>query len=216
MNIKSIHHAIAVALVCTSLVVCLPAHAQVAATKAAPAAPATPSATTPAATPAPAAVAPETRAAIKDLLEAMNMRDNLSKNFQGMTGGIAPQLAQAVARQVDANPSLTPEQKSKVLEGMKVPFDSAMKEVQGIITSPKLVDDTLQKMIPIYAKYYTTPEIKQLTAFYKSPLGAKTLSTMPQAIGETLQATFAELQPRLTGLMDKMLKTQIDAVVAKK
>lgn len=217
MNLKIVTHTLA--LVGASLGLATSAVAQVAVTKGAP--PATPMAqaaptqmTAPA--PAPVAVSAEARVAIKELLDAMNMREYLSKNFQGMTQAIAPQLANAVARQVETNASLSADQKAKVLENLKVPFDGAMREVQGIVTSPKMVDDTLQKMIPVYAKNFTTPEIKQLSTFYRTPAGAKTLGVMTQAIGESLQSTVAELQPRLSGIMDKMLKTQIDAVSAPK
>ena len=213
-------HAVAIALAGASLVAMSSASAQVAVTKGTPAAPAPTAPGTPvqmaAPAPAPVPVSAEARAAIKDLLDAMNMREYLSKNFQGMTQAIAPQLANAVARQVETNTALSPDQKTKVLEGLKVPFDGAMREVQGIVTGPKMVDDTLQKMYPVYAKNFTTPEIRQLTTFYKTPAGTKTLGVMTQAIGESLQATVAELQPRLSGIMDKMLKTQIDAVTAKK
>ena len=204
--------AVAGVVVPAALALPLSAHAQAATPKAATPAPA---AATPAPAPAPVAVTPEARTAIKELLDAMNMRENLAKNYQGMLQTIAPQMAQAVGRQIDGNTALTPEQKSKVLENMKAPFDVAMKEVQGIITSPKLVDDTMAKMVPIYAKYFTTPEIKQLTMFYKSPVGAKSLTTMPQAIGESLQASFVELQPRVNAVVDKMIKTQVDAVTKK-
>ena len=214
MKFTAIRTAIAVFAVGSAFALPLSAHAQAATPKAAAPAAAPAAASAPAAAPAP--VTPEARTAIKELLDAMNMRENLTKNYQGMLQTIAPQMAQAVGRQIDANTALTPEQKSKVLENMKVPFDGAMKEVQGIITSPKLVDDTMAKMVPIYAKYFTTPEIKQLTVFYKSPVGAKSLTTMPQAIGESLQASFVELQPRVNAVVDKMIKTQVDAVTTKK
>ena len=234
MNQKNLTHALAIAAACASIGLVSPASAQVAVTKGTPAAPApapAPAAPAPAPAtttvpgtpvqmaapaPAPVTVSPEARAAIKDLLDAMNMREYLSKNFQGMPQAIAPQLANAVARQVETNATLTPDQKTKVLEGLKVPFDTSMREVQGIVTSPKMVDDTLQKMYPVYAKNFTLPEIKQLSTFYRTPAGSKTLGVMTQAIGESLQATVADLQPRLGSIMDKMLKTQIDAVTAKK
>jgi hypothetical protein len=215
MKFTAIRSTFAVLAVVLPVALALPssAHAQ-AATPKAPAPSAAP-APAPAPVPVPVPVTPEARAAIKELLDAMNMRENLTKNFQGALQNVAPQMAESVGRQIDGDTTLTPEQKSKVLAGMKTPFDNAMKEVQGILTSPKLVDDTMAKMVPIFAKYFTTPEIKQLTVFYKSPVGAKALNTMPQAIGESLQTSFVELQPRLNAIVDKMVKTQIDAVTKK-
>ncbi|MEH2322097.1 MAG: DUF2059 domain-containing protein [Nostoc sp.] len=43
-------------------------------------------------------------------------------------------------------------------------------------------DDLIKEMIPIYNKYFTNKEIKQLIAFYQTPVGQKTLS--PQILQE--------------------------------
>lgn len=196
---KHARNALAVLLIGTSLAAPLAARAQAAApTKSAPAAP------------APVAVTPEARAAIKELLDTMNTRENLGKTFQAMAQTLPPQMAQAMNREIESS-TLTPEQKQKVREGMNQPFEGAVKEAQGIVTAPKLIDDTVEKMYGIYAKYYSTAEIRQLVAFYKSPIGAKTLTSMPLAINESLQAGVSNFQPRINALMEKTVKAQIDA-----
>ena len=53
----------------------------------------------------------------------------------------------------------------------------------------ELNSDVLIKMIiPIYDKYYTESEIKQLTEFYQSSLGKKVIATMPVVVQESMQA----------------------------
>ena len=164
---------------------------------------------------APVVVSAEARAAIKDLLTAMNTRENLTKTFQAMAQALPPQMSQVMNRQLDANAALTADQKVKVREGMEQPFDGAVKEAVGIVTAPKLVDETIEKMYGIYAKYYTTAEVRQLVAFYKSPIGAKTLTVTPQAINESFQAAVATFQPRVNAIMEKTMKTQMDLVTKK-
>ena len=46
---------------------------------------------------------------------------------------------------------------------------------------------------PIYARHFTVAELKELTAFYRTPTGAKALREVPQVMGEL--TTF--LLPRL-------------------
>lgn len=203
MKINASRSALATLLIGASLAVPLAAHAQAAA----------PATKAPAAAPAAAPAVPvtaEARAAIKELLDVMSTRENLGKTFQAMAQTLPPQMAQAMNREIEQS-TLTPEQKQKVREGMNAPFDGAVKEAQTIVTSPKLIDDTIEKMYAIYAKYYTVAEIRQLVAFYKSPIGAKTLTAMPQAINESLQAGVANFQPRINALMEKTVKAQIDA-----
>jgi hypothetical protein len=43
-------------------------------------------------------------------------------------------------------------------------------------------------IIPIYDKYYSESEIKELTEFYQSALGKKVIATMPQIMQESMQA----------------------------
>lgn len=169
----------------------------------------------PAAAPAPAApVSPEQRAAIKDLLDAMNTHDALTRAYAAMSQGLAPRMGEAMNRQIETNPSLSPEQKQRVRASIGPSFETAVRDSMAIVTSPQLVDETIDRMIPIYAKYFTLPEIKQLTAFYRTPLGQKTLATMSQANGEALQAGAAIFSPRISAIMEKTVRAQVDAVTA--
>ena len=43
-------------------------------------------------------------------------------------------------------------------------------------------------MIPIYDKYYTDDDIKQLTDFYQTPIGKKVISNTPLIMQESMQA----------------------------
>jgi hypothetical protein len=46
-------------------------------------------------------------------------------------------------------------------------------------------DEMIDEFIPIYGKYYTNEEIKQLIAFYETPLGKKTIRILPEISRES-------------------------------
>ncbi|MDZ8223672.1 DUF2059 domain-containing protein [Nostoc sp. ChiVER01] len=46
-------------------------------------------------------------------------------------------------------------------------------------------DDLVDEIIPIYNKYFTNEEIKQLITFYQTPLGQKTITVIPQISQES-------------------------------
>lgn len=51
------------------------------------------------------------------------------------------------------------------------------------------VDDFVsERVVPIYEEYLTHDEIKELLAFYQSPLGQKLLRVLPQMSQESLRA----------------------------
>lgn len=43
-------------------------------------------------------------------------------------------------------------------------------------------------VIPIYEKYFSDEEIKQLTAFYETPVGKKAVAELPKVVAESQQA----------------------------
>ena len=70
-------------------------------------------------------------------------------------------------------------------------------------------DELMQAILPIYDKHFTHQEIRQLIAFYQSPLGRKISTTLPEIQRESVDAGRAwgeqlgdrmhkELQQRLT------------------
>ena len=215
MKIHTIARSLSAApLVAFALLFAASAGAQTPAPKAAPPAavpPATASLAETLATP----VTPEARVAIKELLEITHVRDSLRKTYLSMGQNVPQQMAQAMNRSIEDNASLSAEQKQQVRERMNKSFEGAVKEAMQIVQDPKVVDDTVEKVYPIYAKAFTPAEIRQITAFYKTPIGGKVITTMPQVFNDSLVAGFSVFQPRLNALMDRTLKTEIAAVQKK-
>jgi hypothetical protein len=50
------------------------------------------------------------------------------------------------------------------------------------------IDGLTEMVLPIWAKYYTREDVKQLIVFYESPLGRKLVSVQPQIMAESMAA----------------------------
>jgi hypothetical protein len=81
-------------------------------------------------------------------------------------------------------------------------MNQAPTDLQTTLRAKLSVDDIIEKIIPVYAKYYTEEEIEKLLAFYKTELGRKTLETSPKIIEDTMRETLVHLQ----GVMDEIKK----------
>lgn len=84
-------------------------------------------------------------------------------------------------------------------------------EVNGLIAEQMKPGGVYWDIIyPIYYKYLTMEEIKQLVEFYKTPLGRKVTETMPAMVQETMAAaqTWAQsMQGELTQrIISRLLK----------
>lgn len=49
-------------------------------------------------------------------------------------------------------------------------------------------EDLIEMVVPVYDKYYTEDDVDQLLAFYKTPIGKKSIEVMPQIAQESMLA----------------------------
>jgi hypothetical protein len=68
--------------------------------------------------------------------------------------------------------------------GVEITLEVMDEELSAALSGP---DSMMEELVAIYAKHYTHEEIKELIAFYESPLGRKVLSTMPVLLAESAE-----------------------------
>ncbi len=70
-------------------------------------------------------------------------------------------------------------------------------------------DAHVAEVVPLYARYFSPDEMKQLAAFYRTPVGKKSLQVMPKLMGEGMQAGQRVIAPRINKLMQELNQQQI-------
>lgn len=60
------------------------------------------------------------------------------------------------------------------------------------------VDDIIGQLVPIYSKYYTTKDLRELIVFYNSSLGQRVLEVTPMIMQETVEVSVNYLQKKLS------------------
>jgi hypothetical protein len=103
--------------------------------------------------------------------------------------------------------------------GMEPYRDVMLKWIQKYMTW----DAMRPELIRLYTDTYTEAELKQLAAFYKTPLGQKTLTKTPELLQKTAmigarlgQQHADELKTAMTARRDELLKEQEKAQAAAK
>lgn len=128
---------------------------------------------------------PAKEADIRQLLEVTGAKSLMLQVMSTMEKNLKPALAG----------SLPPgDYRAKLIDLF---FEKFM--ARASVEMPKLVDAA----IPVYDKYLSDEDIKGLIQFYKTPLGKKTLSVLPQITGE-MQAQGEKLGERIgrEGMME--------------
>ncbi|MGH8282648.1 MAG: DUF2059 domain-containing protein [Gammaproteobacteria bacterium] len=60
-------------------------------------------------------------------------------------------------------------------------------ETNEMLADPHTTDRLVQMLVPIYAKYYSDNDVRQMIAFYKTPLGQKIIRNNPAIARASLQ-----------------------------
>ena len=154
---------------------------------------------------APSPVDVAQKAAVKELLDAMNFKQMMAH----MSGPMLQQMSQMFDQMIEATPSsskLSPEQKGAARKAAQESFARSMMATTELYNDPKVIEAFEDIMARAYAKNFTTAEIKATTVFYTSPAGKKALTIMPQMMQETMPEIMAVIAPRMSAIMESATK----------
>jgi hypothetical protein len=87
-------------------------------------------------------------------------------------------------------------------QGVRLPADFQEK-LESVLNEAIPYEEMLEWSAEIYAKRFTTKELKDLASFYETPLGRKLARELPGIMGEVGQKMGTLLPKRLPALMKK-------------
>jgi hypothetical protein len=155
---------------------------------------------------------PKATAAARDLLDAMNYRVTTAATMKQMIASMPTMMRTSAQNQIRGNTTLTEQQKADKLAEVERMVPQATAAISKVLEDPKLADEMMGEMVPLYARHFTPEEMKELATFYRSPVGRKSLQAMPQLLGEGMQVSQRLVAPRINKVMqelnDKQVKSQ--------
>ena len=77
--------------------------------------------------------------------------------------------------------------KSQMISALKKQTPDASEDFWNRFEKKMEVHELIEKIIPVYDKYYTIEDLKAVNAFYESPAGRKILATLPQVMQECMK-----------------------------
>jgi hypothetical protein len=154
----------------------------------------------------------EQRAAVKELLDAMNFKSQLQQISGAMTQGIPQMIDQTMAPTLEVFPA---EKRAEIRAKANEAAQKAMARALETYSQPDLLQGFEDIAGRAHAKVFTVAEIRAIAAFYKSDIGQKLLFRQPQIAQEMMPEIVALLQPRMKALMEETLK-EAKALVADK
>jgi hypothetical protein len=149
----------------------------------------------------PTVVTPEQKAAVKELLAAMDFKKMMSK----MAGAMAHSMPQIVEQRFAASDtSLTAEKNAEARRLAAKSSETMTKSMIDLYNDPQIVQGMEDIMARAYSSDFAVDEIKAMTTFYSSPAGEKMLATQPQIMEQSMPEIMALIKPRMKEVMAKM------------
>ena len=100
--------------------------------------------------------------AARELLAAMNQRATIITALQGIERGL-------------------------IADKSSKPKADVAAVVRKLMVDPVFMEQLVVETIPIYTQRFTTAELKELAAFYRSPLGQRFIASAPEVHAAVLQ-----------------------------
>jgi hypothetical protein len=149
---------------------------------------------------------PQATAAVKAMLDAMEIRKNMVAMSAEMQKAMPAILRQQAIGLIQADPKLNAEQKKEAVARFERTLPGVSQAVHRIFSDPALIDEMIAEMVPLYASNYTVAELKQLTAFYQTPVGRKMMALTPKLASEAMASSQRVVMPRLGRLLNDMMQ----------
>ena len=160
----------------------------------------------------------EKKAAVREMLLAMDFKRQLSQVTRQM-GGQMPQMIEKMFADRAGGTALPPETQEKMRSSMKKLMDGSMQRMATIYDDPVVVAGMEDIMTRAYGQNFATDEIRAITSFYGTSAGKKLLETQPAIMQQSMPEIFALIGPRVKEASDaamKEMRAEIESVVPKK
>jgi len=145
------------------------------------------------------------------MMASMKPRDVMLASMKQADQQIPTQITASLNAMIDNDATMNAEKKAEAHKKLAAALPTLKSQMHALLVDPSLVDDMLAEMVPLYAETYTLDEIRQLSAFYASPLGQKMLANMPTLMSRSMEISNRVMMPRI----QKMMAQSAHSIVGK-
>jgi hypothetical protein len=108
---------------------------------------------------------------------------------------------------------ITPEQQEKLKQLFQQSMESFVKRMKVKITEVMPLNELINDVYyPAFSKHFTLAEIKELLAFYESPIGRKFISTAPTVMQESATTMNEKYSPQLQKIGNKIAEEELKKI----
>lgn len=161
-------------------------------------------------------ISPEKQALIRELLELVDSKKTLDAMFKAQAEQMDKDMPEVIWQAVSGMKeikSLSPAQREELrlkVVSSSIRSGRRMYELlQEKVDFNKLIEDI---SLPLYDKYFTEGELRDIVVFNKSPTGRKVIQAMPILVTESMKRTADTVVPRVIEIMAQMQQEETERI----
>jgi len=137
----------------------------------------------------------EKRQAIQTLIDTLNLKAMGPQMMQQLAGQGEAIMRQTAQGLIDANAELSEAQRAEARQMLERELPGLAMELNVSLAKLDLSPIVNEVIFSVYGKHFETTEIRDMTAFYRSPTGRKVLRLLPQVTQESMQLSMERIAP---------------------
>jgi uncharacterized protein len=150
---------------------------------------------------------------ISQLLEIAGGKQTYDQTQQIILSQQKQELPKILKQMIESYSSLTPSQKKDAYAKAIQNMSAALDELGQYLSAETTYQELLERVYyPIYDQYFTEADLRDLVAFYKTPIGKKLISISPQLSATSQKLTFEVIMPRLSEIIGRMIQKEMDSI----
>jgi Uncharacterized protein conserved in bacteria len=151
-------------------------------------------------------IAPQKRELIREMLQITNAQINANQLLDSLLLQEELAIPEHVARELDRQKSLSPEEREKLRAEITEKSLRIFTRLRELLPQRINFAQEMDKIsYPIYDKYFTESDLKELVAFYKSPVGKKSLEVMPKMMLDVMKQAQEVFMPKVKKAVDEVM-----------
>lgn len=145
-------------------------------------------------------------AAVRELLDAMNYRATWTASMEQMAKALPNMIRQQAEASINADKDLNDAQRKERLHELETELPKMAEVLRGVMNDPAVMAEMEGEMVALYSRHFTAAELKQIAAYYRTPVGMKSLQVMPQVMAESMAISQRVTGPRIQKAMEQFRK----------
>ncbi len=152
---------------------------------------------------------------LKELFELTNVRESYASLNTLIINQMQASFFQAADQKIDAN-VFSEKERKQVGEVLKEQFTKMVENYEKFVKNSMPYDQVEEEIfIPLYKETYTESEVEKLIAFYKTPLGKKTIESSKQIPQQAAKMSAEKYDSKISDFVKKQVEENIEIAVEK-